>query len=127
MEFFDSRNVARVYLAHIILIVVARCALLDHAHLGGVADRARTHITVIEGMTWAQVLHPSLSDLLLIVVGLDELLIQVAISPQTAAMYAGAHKFTMQAERLLEVLSRAVLGRLISLFQRLLILLRDGW
>ena len=42
-------------------------------------------------------------------------------------MYAGAHEFTMQAERLLEVLSRAVLGRPINLIQRLLILLRDGW
>ena len=127
LKLFYSRNVGRVYLAHIILIVVAGCAFLDHAHLGGVADRARTHTTVIEGMAWAQLLHPSLSDLLLIVVGLNELLIQVAIAPQTAAMYAGAHEFTMQAERLLEVLSRAVLGRPINLIQRLLILLRDGW
>ena len=82
LKLFDCRNVARVYLAHIILIIVARCALFDHAHFGGVADRARAHITVIEGMARAQVLHPPLSsDLLLIVVGLDELLVQVAVAP----------------------------------------------
>ena len=78
-------------------------------------------------MARAQVLHPPLPDLLLIVVGLDELLVQVAISPQTTAINAGAHKFTMQAQRFFEVLSRAVLSRLISIFQRLLVLLSNSW
>ena len=106
------------------MVAVPGSTFFDHSHLGRVSHGSRAHAAVIEEAGTRVLLSTPCSCSLLLNVGLDELLIQITISAELAALYAGAHELAVEAQRLLQVAGRTVVAHLV--FDHHLVLLGDG-